>query len=350
MSIDSADKPGLDSPGMASNAASASSAEASPVVHAGQTRVRKRNWIWHLQRARRDGRLVTVLLFLPPALLLFTFFVTLPLLDAANYAGYKWSGYGEPSEWVGMRNFEILAKHSTFRVALGNTVQIIAASCLVQIPLALCMALLVYQKSWSSNVFRLLFFLPFIMAEVATGLMWSFVFDGDYGLTSIISRSFDTAAIYPLSDKTWAFPAILFVLVWKYFGFHMMIFIAALQNIPEELDEAATIDGVKPWQIARYIKLPLLKPAIYVSVFFAVIGSLQLFDLIVPMTNGGPSNSTHTIVSYLYNFGLVRLKVGFGSAVGIVLFIVCVVVAVVYQRVTSRPEKDSRAKSTGSSS
>lgn len=289
-----------------------------------------------LARALKDGRAATVLLFLPPALLLFTVFVTWPLIEAGTYAGYSWSGYGGPTDWVGLRNFEILSRHSTFHQSVWNTVRVILASCLIQVPLALMLAFLIHRKTWSNTVFRLIFFLPFILAEVATGLIWSFVFDGDYGLSAQIAAQLGTEAFFPLSDRAWAFPAILFVVVWKFFGFHMMIFIAALQNIPEELHEAARMDGAKPFQIAWRVKLPLLRPALAVSIFFAVIGSLQLFDLIVPLTNGGPSQSTHTIVSYLYTFGLTRLKVGFGSAVGLVLFALCVGFALVYRNTAMR--------------
>ncbi len=288
------------------------------------------------QKALSDGRMAAVLLFLPPALILFTFFVILPIVEAGSYAGYKWSGYGEPTQWIGMRNFEILAKHSVFHTSLWNTLKVILVSVLVQVPLALGLALLIYRKTWSNTLFRLIFFLPYILAEVATGLIWSFVFDGDYGIAGMATEMLGTDPIYPLSDRAWAFAVVLFVVVWKFFGFHMMIFIAALQGIPEDLSEAARMDGAKPGQIARYIKLPLLIPALSVSLFFAVIGSLQLFDLIVPLTNGGPSNTTHTIVSYLYTFGLTRLKVGFGSAVGIVLFIVCVIFALIYRNTAMR--------------
>jgi len=292
-----------------------------------------------LQKALADGRFATALLFLPPALTLFTFFVVLPIFEAGTYAGYKWSGYGEPTEWVGSRNFEILSGHSVFHTALLNTIKIIAVSAFIQVPLAMGLALLIYRKSWANTIFRLIFFVPFIMAEVATGLIWSFVFDGDYGIASMAAELLDTQAVYPLSDRTWAFPVVMFVLVWKYFGFHMMIFIAALQGIPEELTEAAWIDGAKPGQVAWYIKIPLLLPALGVSLFFAVLGSLQLFDLVIPLTNGGPSNTTHTIVSYLYNFGLVRLRVGFGSAVGIVLFLLCVTFALIYRSTVMREQK-----------
>lgn len=291
-----------------------------------------------LARLWTSGQLQTVALFLPPALILFTLFVILPLLDAGHYSLFKWSGYGEPDNFIGTRNYQLLARHSIFMQSLWNTFRIILVSLLIQLPLALALALLICRKRISNTVFRLIFFLPYILAEVATGLIWSFVFDGDYGVTSYFSRWVDAQSIYVLADRQWAFTAVLVVIVWKYFGFHMMIFIAGLQGVPRAVIEAARIDGASSWQIARHIKIPLLLPSIKISIFFAVIGSLQTFDLIVPLTNGGPSNLTHSLVSYLYTFGIVRLRVGFGSAVGIVLFIICVTYAFIYRKTVLREE------------
>lgn len=285
---------------------------------------------------RVSRKLLTGTVFLLPALLLFTVFVTLPLIEAGSYAGYRWSGFGAPEEWIGLRNFEIMADHSIFHRALWNTGAVILVSILVQIPLALCLAILIFEKSWSNTIFRLIFFLPFILAEVATGLIWAFIFDGDYGAAAAVTRRLGTEPAYLLADRTWAFPAILFVVVWKFFGFHMMIFIAALQSLPAQVIDAARLDGAQGFRLVWHVKLPLLRPAIAVSVFLAVIGSLQLFDMIAPMTGGGPSHTTHTLVSYLYSFGLLRLKVGFGSAVGLVLFAICVSFALIYQNTALR--------------
>jgi len=116
----------------------------------------------------------------------------------------------------------------------------------------------------------------------------------------------------------------------------MMIYIAALQGVPDDLVEAAKIEGATPFEVVRHVQVPLIKPAIMVSAFFAIIGALQVFDVIIPLTNGGPSNSTHTIVTYLYTFGLTRLKVGFGSAVGVLLFVSAVLIAIFYQRIAAR--------------
>lgn len=289
-----------------------------------------------------SNALVTFVIFMLPAFLLFTTFVMLPMIDAAHFSLFKWSGYGSPTDFVGLENFERLAHNRIFLHSFGNSLKIIATSLFIQLPLALILALLIYQKSWSNTVFRLIFFLPYILAEVASGLIWSFIFDGDYGLAAEIARWFNIDSLYILADRQWAFAAIMTVIVWKYFGFHMMIYIAGLQSIPEDQIEAITIDGAGPLQIIRYVKLPMLKPAITMSVFFSVIGAMQVFDIIIPLTNGGPSNTTHTLVSFLYTFGLQRMNIGFGSAVGITLFLFCALFAFTYRSTFQREKGASR--------
>lgn len=285
------------------------------------------------RRAVSNGRVTAVLILLPPALILFTMFVTLPLGESAWYSLFNWNGYGTPSNFIGIGNYERILNHSVFHIAVGNTLKIVAISLLIQMPLALFLALLIYKKTPTNAVFRLVFFLPYILAEVAAGLIWSFVFDGNYGVTASIAQSLGLGNVFILSDPDLAFIAIMTVIVWKYFGFHMMIYIAALQSVPQDQIEAAKIEGASRWQVVRYVQIPHIKPAIAVSAFFAIIGALQVFDVIIPLTNGGPSNQTHTIVTYLYTFGLTRLNIGFGSAVGVILFVGAVTVAVFYQRI-----------------
>lgn len=289
-----------------------------------------------LGQGLRNGRIATLAVLLPPALILFTLFVVMPLAQSAHYAFYDWNGYGTPQDYVGGQNFERLAGHAVFHQAAWNTLKIIAVSLLIQMPLALGLALLIYRKTPTNALFRLVFFLPYILAEIAAGLIWSFVFDGNHGITAEIARWTGQEAFFILADRDWAFVAIMTVIVWKYFGFHMMIYIAALQGVPEDQLEAARIEGARPWQVVRHVQLPTIRPAIIVSAFFAIIGALQVFDVIIPLTNGGPSNSTHTIVTYLYSFGLTRLHIGYGSAVGTVLFLAAVLIAVFYQKLAMR--------------
>lgn len=279
----------------------------------------------------RDSRLPALALMLPPALILFTLFVILPLIDAGYYSFFKWNGYGAPTDFVGLQNYAQVLHDPVFYRSLLNTLIILGISLAIQIPLALGLALLIYRKTYANTLFRLIFFLPYILAEIASGLIWSFVFDGNTGLAAGLFHSLGLEPVFVLANRDWAFVAITVVVVWKYFGFHMMIYIAALQGVPEELTEAARIEGAGRGAIARYVLIPQIKPAIVVSGFFAIVGSLQLFDVVIPLTNGGPSNSTHTIVSYLYSFGLLRFRMGYGSAVGVLLFIAAVSVAALYQ-------------------
>jgi raffinose/stachyose/melibiose transport system permease protein len=175
-----------------------------------------------------------------------------------------------------------------------------------------------------------------VLADVAAGLIWRYMFSGDYGLVATITGALGLQPYYLLADRDWAFTAILIVIIWKYFGFYMMLYIAGLKGIDKSVLEAAEVDGASALQRFRYITLPLLGPMIRLSIFFAVVGSLQLFDIIVPLTGGGPFDTTHTMVSFLYYFGITRMRVGFGSAVGVVLFFICVTFAIGYQRIFMR--------------
>jgi len=301
------------------------------------------------RRMMANGQLKMVLIFVPPAILVFTVFVIVPILQAGLFSPYRWSGYG-PAPWVlnedtgrtfgrlvGTQNFDRMLSHGAFKQSLINTLLVIGVSIAIQIPLALTMALMIYRSSRINTIFRLIFFLPYIMAEVATGLIFSFVLDGNYGLSKSFSDFMGwDKSFFPLAEKPWAFCCILAVIVWKYFGFHMMIFIAGLQTISSEVLEAARIDGAKTLQTVFLIKLPLLWPSITISVFYAVLGGLQVFDVVMPMTAGGPSDSSHTLVSYLYNFGFIRLNIGYGSAVGVFLFAVGVAFAFLYRRTVQR--------------
>jgi raffinose/stachyose/melibiose transport system permease protein len=290
------------------------------------------------RRIPQDGSLTAVLLFLPPALLLFTLFVVLPITEAAWYSGFNWNGFGKPTNWVGLDNYRFVFDSRAFGLAFRNNILIILVSLLVQLPLALTLALLLAEKFRGAVALRMLFFMPYVLAEIATGLIFSFVYDGDYGLLASIYRVFGAEAPHLLASTQTSMLAILIVIVWKYFGFHMMLFIAALQGLDRNLIEAARIDGASRMQILRYVVIPLLYPTIRLSVFFAVVGSLQLFDLVMPLTRGGPADSSNTMVSFLYNFGVTRMRVGFGSAVGVILFVICVTFAFTYKRWFMRDE------------
>ena len=271
-------------------------------------------------------------ILLVPALLLFFALVLWPLANAVIFSFYKWNGYGPLEEFQGLENYADVLGHRSFPTAVRNVSLLVVTSLLIQLPLALWAALALYQKAWFVSVFRTLFFLPYVLAEIAAGLIWRFVYDGEYGLVPAIGDAVGTELPFVLAEREWVMPAIILVIMWKYFGFHMMIFIAGLQSIPNEVVEAARTDGVSRRKIMWHIKIPMIKSAIAISVFFAIVGSLQLFDLIIPLTNGGPQNSSHTLVSFLYQFGILRMKIGFGGATSVILFVICVGVTLLYRK------------------
>lgn len=272
-------------------------------------------------------------LLLPPALLLYTLFVVLPMGEAARYSLFDWDGFGRPTLFVGLANFAEVLHSPVFQTALRNNLWVILVSLFAQIPLALAMALLLAEKLPGAVLFRLIYFLPFVLAEVASGLIWRFVFDGDAGLVAALFTAFGAEPPYMLAEPELAPLALLTVLTWKYFGFHMMLMVAGLQGIDRDLYAAARVDGATRWQLLWTVQLPLLMPVIRLSIFFAVLGSLQLFDLVMPLTGAGPGDATQTLVTFLYTHGIGRMRVGFGSAIGVLLFVGAVGFALLWQRV-----------------
>lgn len=283
-------------------------------------------------------KLVTATLFLLPATIVFTMFVVLPMAEAGWYSLFNWNGFNRPTNFVGLDNYWEALRTPAFRIALLNVFWIIAGSLLLQVPLGLAVALVLAERIRGALFFRLVFFLPYVLAQTATGLLFTFVYDGQYGLLKPVFDLFGMKAPFVLASSATTMPAIMFVIVWKYFGFHMMLLIAGLQGIDRSLVEAAVIDGASRWQLTRHIVLPLLQPTIKLCVFFAVLGGLQFFDLIMPLTGGGPSDSSQTLVTYLYNYGIVRMRIGYGSAVGVILFLFCILFALAYKRWVMRDE------------
>lgn len=282
----------------------------------------------------------TAIVFVAPAIALFTLFIILPIIEAAGYSFFNWNGLGKPSpeRFVGLHNFERLAGNKVFVRAFNNNLLLIVVSIFIQLPIALAMAALLAERRLGTVTFRMIFFLPFILADIAAGLIWRFIFDGNNGLVSHASQAMGGPAIHLLADKEYAIVAILIAVVWKYFGFHMMLYIAGMQAIDRNLYEAASIDGANAWQRFLYVTLPGIMPTIRLSVFFSLLGALQLFDLVVPLTGGNPLNRTHTMVSFLYYFGIGRMKVGFGAATGVTLFLLCVIVAFSYKKWVMRDD------------
>jgi raffinose/stachyose/melibiose transport system permease protein len=272
-------------------------------------------------------------LFMLPALLLYAVFVLFPILQAARYSLYDWNGLEPLDQFVGLANFERALTDPVFLGAVSHNAFIVILSLAVQIPFAIGLALMLNRRFRGRAILRLIFFAPYVIAEVITAIVWSLLLQPN-GLAEHFMTAIGMGEAYHpwLADPDTVLVALFFIITWKYFGFHMILMLAGLQGIPRELDEAAAIDGASRWQGIRYVTLPLLGPTIRVSVFLSIIGSLQLFDLVWVTTRGGPVNASNTMAVYMFDRGFVRFQFGYGSAVAVILFLICFVLALAYQR------------------
>jgi len=217
---------------------------------------------------------------------------------------------------------------------------IIVFSVGLQLPLAMAMAVLVGRDLPGRVFFRIIFFLPYVLSEVNVAIMWMLLYnpDPDRGLLNAIVVLFGVKPIGWLSSTDIVLLSVFVALTWKYFGFHMLLDLAGLQNIPLELEEAARIDGANSFQNFFYITLPLLGSTIRTSVYMSVLGSIQQFILVWIMTKGGPVNASETLATYMYRFGFVRFQLGYGSAVALYMFLLCLIFSLIYLRLTRQPD------------
>lgn len=292
------------------------------------------------RRARRERtrrKWVSIALFLLPALVLYCLFVIAPIFQAIHYSGYKWNGLGSLDQFVGLRNFKTAFEDPVFTGALKHNGIIVLLSLCVQLPFALAIAWILNQRLRGRALLRLLFFMPFVLSEVVTAVVFTLMLQ-PHGLVdqSLDKTGLDFLIKEWLADPGIALYSVFVAISWKYFGFHMVLYLAGLQQIPRELEEAAAIDGANPWQIFRYVTVPLLGPTIRISVFLSIIGAIQLFDLVWVMTGGGPVDSTNTMAIYMIDHGFKRFQFGYASAVAVIMLVVSLAFALAYQRFVLR--------------
>jgi raffinose/stachyose/melibiose transport system permease protein len=284
---------------------------------------------------------LTVFFFLLPAVIIFLLFVVYPIVQSIYYSFFNWKGFGPATHFIGLDNFKNILTDGVFLIAIRNGLFIIAFSLFLQLPLSMLLAVLVGRDMPGRIFFRSIFFLPYVLSEVTAALMWLFILnpDPERGFINALLVLIPNAQAQAwLADTGLVMPAIFAALTWKYFGYHMLLFMTGLQNIPTEVEEAGRIDGANAIQNFFYITLPLLGSTIRTSVYLSVLGSIQQFVLVWIMTKGGPVNASETMATYMYRFGFVRFQLGYGSAVAIYMFVLCLIFSLIYQRLTRQPD------------
>ena len=274
-----------------------------------------------------------------PAILMFVGFVIFPVLLAAYYGFYRWKGFGVPTNFVGLDNYVTILQDSSFHEALQHNGLIVVLSILLQGPVAVGLALLLNQRLRGQSIIRVLIFVPYVISEVIVGTAWSLMLQTN----GAVNDALKSIGLGSLSEDWLANPklaiwTLMLILTWKYVGFAVILFLAGMQNIPEELSEAAAVDGASYWQTQRRITLPLLAPTIRIWAFLSIIGALQLFDLVYIIWGQYVASTagTSTMATYMVTEGRNAGNYGYGNAVAVVLFAISFVIALVYQRFVLR--------------
>jgi raffinose/stachyose/melibiose transport system permease protein len=295
----------------------------------------------------RVRRTSTILIFLLPGTVLYVALVVLPVIQAAYYSLFRWNGLDPLTDFVGLHNYVLALTSSIFLRSLADNLVILVLSIVVQVSLALILALIIGKNLPGRAIFRAIFFMPFILSEVITGVIWKFIFRPEGGLLNAVLLHLIPGfqGLLWLDDPKTVLGSVFIVIVWKYFGLYVVLYAAAIQNIPDEISDAARIDGASDLQVMRYITVPLLGTTIRLSILLSALGSLQIFDLIWVMTGGGPIHASEVMATYLITYGFRNFAMGYGSAIGVVMFLVCLIFALLYQRVVM--QRDVAAAATG---
>ncbi len=281
----------------------------------------------------KPNRAASPYLFLLPAMLVFSFAVLVPLLVTVGYSFTEWDGFGEMT-WVGPDNYLRALRDPVFRESFVHVLLYIAATIVLEVLAGLGLAGLLSARGRGSLWFRVALFAPVMLPLVVVAVLWSFVYNPDFGLVNAVlaSAGLDGLQRIWLGDSDTALWAISVVSGWVFAGFYMTIFYAAFTQIPSDIVEAARLDGAGEWSIFRRVKVPMIRNAVAVGILLCVTGGFQGFDLFFVLTNGGPFGATEIPTTYLVKVVFRNADVGYGSAMAVVLTLIVVWVGLLFVR------------------
>ncbi|SKA02249.1 carbohydrate ABC transporter permease [Consotaella salsifontis] len=294
------------------------------------------------RRARALSSALAPAVFLAPAVVLLLVYLLYPLVDSFRLSLLAWNGLGETARYVGLENWVRLAHDQVFWLSAGNNILLALFSVLIQLPIAIVLAVVLDEASHGSRLLKILYFLPLLMSSVAVGVLFKNVYDPNFGPVNSILEAF---GLYDwtqdwLGDPHLALASVIAVVCWQNIPFYMVLFLAGLASFPRELNEAARLDGASEITIFWRLKLPHLKGTFRTAVLLAVIGSLRYFDLIYIMTGGGPDNASELMATYMYRTVFSSFQLGYGSTIASAMFIVVTLIAAVSFRISRRFETE----------
>jgi raffinose/stachyose/melibiose transport system permease protein len=289
------------------------------------------------------GERLTIVLFLLPVAVLLGVFVVWPIASAGQLSFFDWNGVSETRRYVGWAYWRTLLTDGVFWRALGNNLAIVALSLVVQLPIAMALAVLIERGGRQLRFFRVVYVFPMLMSTVSVGILFKYVLDPQFGILNAVLRAVGlaSAAHSWLGEAGTALLAVTGVVCWQSIPFYMLLFYAALSVIPAELREAARIDGASEAGYFFRVALPHMKGTIRTACVLALIGSLKYFDLVWVMTEGGPSHASELMATYMYKKAFMSFDMGYGSTIATALFLIVMALGLAAVLLSRRMEESA---------
>lgn len=269
-----------------------------------------------------------------PSLIIYIGVAIVPIILSLYYSFFNWDGISA-KVFIGLDNFSEIFKDDIFWLSVKNNVIIMLTGLIGQLPLGLLLALLLNRGLKGNGFFRTVGFLPVVISSVMVSLIWGMIYNTEYGfLNSILGvLGLESWQRNWLGDPDWSMLSISVAYIWQNCGLYMIIFLAALQNISSEVNEAAELDGATGLRKVFLITIPIIRPTILFTVIFSISNSFRVFDLIQILTGGGPAHQTEVMTIYMYNNAFMSRQFGYGSAVSILILIFSLIVVMIANRV-----------------
>ena len=296
-----------------------------------------------MERTVFNERNITKTIFLAPAVAVCLVFMVVPGIMEFYLSLTDWNGISSVYNYIGFRNFRQIFDDRVFYLALRNTLIYSFLVVLLQHTFSLAMAVIINRGIKGQRFYKTVLFIPCLLSSIVVGLAFNFIYNpingqlnfmlGKLGLVSLAKTNW-------LGDPKIALFSIIFVSVWQFVGYCMIIYMAGLKGIPKEIIEAAGVDGAGNWHMFRHIEFPSIAPAFTINTVLSIIGTLKAFEVVYAMTGGGPGNATDVIATYIYKVGFSSSRMGYGTAVSLILFLMIVVISFIQVKILKARENE----------
>ena len=286
-----------------------------------------------MDKVMRNKKVIIV--FIAPAMMLFTLIIPVPLVVSMGLSFFKWNLLEAP-QFIGLDNFiRLFTKDAIFLTSVKNTLIYILLSMLFQLPAAYFLAILCTRGKRFERLVRNVMFLPSVVSGTAVSLIFYFIYHPEVGIVNAVLKAWGREYLVHmwLADEKTALLCVCIAVAWQFIGYHMLIYVTGIVAIPMDMIEAARIDGAGTWQLICRIITPNMKPVLRVSLVLIVTSSFKTFDAIYVMTGGGPAHATEVMASHMYEKAFLQQRYGYGCAIGLILFVCCLVCSTVIQRI-----------------